>query len=1162
MKRLCLLFIILLSVVASSCIFYNSQVSEDDSVIFHDEADRQEKMLPNHKIVRVGYFPGGEFMQGESDGERKSGYGYEYLQHIAGVTGWEYEYVYGDWIQLFQKLQDGEIDILAEVSYTDERSNTILFPNDIMGTQNYFIFVKENDDRFDSENLNTLNGAKIGVNAGTYQEKVLKEWVAQNNLSIEIVPYFKELHECYRDLYTGKVDAMVELDQHGRLSSVQALAKIGSSDYYLAVSKSRPDLLDDINKAQKHTQEIMPGFIQRLQYKYYGDNMVSLRFSKAEKEWINNHQVLRVGYILDYMPYSDSEISTDTDLSQARGATIELLNRIKHRLGLDDMKIEFVPIKSYKDMKQASEDGRIDLIAPIYADIWQAEQHGYFNTSSFNTINIVMICPKDIARGNIKTVAVTLNDPLVAYYEEFFSRDVYLKYFKDNYDCIRAVAAGQADCTYMNAYKASKLMKYSEYGSKLVSVDVEIAEVGFAVVRKDMALLSLLNRGLSLIPREEINDIMANYASDTLSYTEKDFIMDNWRIGMLVVMVFLLVLFALYWGNRSRQRVTMANDIIREKQLQLEEALREAEERAENENALNEQLTNLNAELKKNYDGQQSANEKLVKLNKSLDKARNEYKEQLAVINGLGKEYHTLCLIRKSNRTVKLYRFNNTTIGILLKMARDEARYDVLRQFYISKFVAIDDQVMMMQSTDLEVIHRETEGDVPYIVNYHRVDADGNISYHQLTYARAISEDGEEGYVLGFRDIDQTIKREKFLADALAMAQRANEAKTIFLNNMSHDIRTPMNAIIGFTDMMEKNIDNRERVLEYIAKLKSSNSYLLDLINNVLEMSRIESGKVVLDESVQSLPDMLEALSIIFEDLLKNKNLEYISDISIRHELVYIDSTKFKEVLLNILSNAVKYTNEGGRISLSIREENSTGSDKAHFNIIVEDTGIGMSEEFLPHLYDSFEREHNSTESKIMGTGLGMAITKKLIELMGGTIAVESEVGKGSRFMINLSMKIADTDNLKEAPGNIEKTDEEISLKGMRALLAEDNDINVEIITYLLDEAGLLTERAADGAQCLEMLEKAEDGYYDFILMDILMPNMNGYECARAIRKLENKSKSRIPIIAMTANAFDEDKRQALEAGMDDHVAKPVDVKKLFKSIEAVLSKRKRSLQL
>ena len=307
---------------------------------------------------------------------------------------------------------------------------------------------------------------------------------------------------------------------------------------------------------------------------------------------------------------------------------------------------------------------------------------------------------------------------------------------------------------------------------------------------------------------------------------------------------------------------------------------------------------------------------------------------------------------------------------------------------------------------------------------------------------------------------------------------------------------------------------------------------------------------------------MLEALSIIFEDLLKNKNLEYISDISIRHELVYIDSTKFKEVLLNILSNAVKYTNEGGRISLSIREENSTDSDKAHFNIIVEDTGIGMSEEFLPHLYDSFEREHNSTESKVMGTGLGMAITKKLIELMGGTIAVESEVGKGSRFMINLSMKIADTDNLKEAPGNIEKTDEEISLKGMRALLAEDNDINVEIITYLLDEAGLLTERAADGAQCLEMLEKAEDGYYDFILMDILMPNMNGYESTRAIRKLENKSKSRIPIIAMTANAFDEDKRQALEAGMDDHVAKPVDVKKLFKSIEAVLSKRKRSLQL
>lgn len=390
------------------------------------------------------------------------------------------------------------------------------------------------------------------------------------------------------------------------------------------------------------------------------------------------------------------------------------------------------------------------------------------------------------------------------------------------------------------------------------------------------------------------------------------------------------------------------------------------------------------------------------------------------------------------------------------------------------------------------------------------------------------------------------------IEQAAKRAEEASEAKTRFLFNMSHDIRTPMNAIIGFSDLLEKHLDDKEKVHDYIKKIQLSGSFLLSLINYVLEMARIESGKATLRTEVGDAQELLGALNAVFEPAVEKKRLKYNCTLDVEHRFIICDVTKVREIVLNIISNSVKYTPEGGSVTVQIKEIPWEKEGWTAYRILVEDTGIGMGAEYLPHIFEEFTREWTSTESKVVGAGLGLPIVKALIDLMGGTIQVESERGKGSKFEVILPFEIASEEEVKDS---YVKKEEKLynRSKEKRILLAEDNELNAEIAITILEENGFKVERAEDGCKCVELFSEKPAGYYSTILMDIQMPNMDGYTASRKIRGMEREDAKAIPIIALTANAFDEDRNKAFAAGMNGHIAKPIDVGRMVRSIGALV---------
>lgn len=382
-------------------------------------------------------------------------------------------------------------------------------------------------------------------------------------------------------------------------------------------------------------------------------------------------------------------------------------------------------------------------------------------------------------------------------------------------------------------------------------------------------------------------------------------------------------------------------------------------------------------------------------------------------------------------------------------------------------------------------------------------------------------------------------------------ARKANEAKTRFLFNMSHDIRTPMNAIVGFSGLLEKSLHDEKKSLDYIKKIRVSSDILLTIINQVLEMARIESGKITLSSESVNIREMVDAMNTVFESSLTKKSLEYQCSLNVVHDQILCDKTKMEEIILNVVSNSIKYTNPHGKITVSIDELDSEDEKNANYKVVVEDNGIGMSQDYLPHIFEEFSREHTSTETRVAGTGLGLPIVKSLVDRMGGTIEVESEEGKGTRFIMKFSFPVSLENQVREKEKqNIPDITEK--LEGKRILLAEDNELNAEIAETVLEETGIKVKHVEDGIQCIEELKKMPEKYYDVILMDVQMPNMDGYTATQRIRDLDD-SRAEIPIIAMTANAYDEDRRKAQEAGMDGFLAKPLDVDEMMRLLAQII---------
>ena len=382
------------------------------------------------------------------------------------------------------------------------------------------------------------------------------------------------------------------------------------------------------------------------------------------------------------------------------------------------------------------------------------------------------------------------------------------------------------------------------------------------------------------------------------------------------------------------------------------------------------------------------------------------------------------------------------------------------------------------------------------------------------------------------------------LKKSAEQAREASEAKTRFLFNMSHDIRTPMNAIIGFSDLLGKNLDNEEKVREYLKKIKSSGNFLMTIINQVLEMARIESGTAILKTEAANLSELFYSVNTVLESDIQMKGIHCSIDTNVQHKYAFCDKTKLQEIYLNIMSNAIKYTPDDHAIHVTINETNFDDK-KARYVFVCEDTGIGMASEYLPHIFDEFSREHTATENKVSGTGLGLSIVKSFVELMNGRIHVESEPGKGTKFTVEIPLELASEEDIckKELPEQTFMTDKNI---GKRILLAEDNELNAEIAMELLKEEGFLIDWVKDGQECFDKLEEADEGYYDLILMDIQMPILNGYDTTEKIRQMENPKKAATPIIAMTANALEEDIEMTQKAGMNGFIAKPLDAEKMF----------------
>ena len=523
--------------------------------------------------------------------------------------------------------------------------------------------------------------------------------------------------------------------------------------------------------------------------------------------------------------------------------------------------------------------------------------------------------------------------------------------------------------------------------------------------------------------------------------------------------------------------------------------------------------------------------------------------EHRGVIEVLSREYSSVYLINTVTGLIEPFRMAPGPARYFAKPMKKGLKYNDGHEFFCSNFVREDFRREFHDRFTLEHL-REVLTDERQICSMEYVNIRDNLERYFRAVAVLLPGSGGKQIVLGFADVDDQRQKElasqKELQDACRRAEAANEAKSAFLFNMSHDIRTPMNAILGFTDMLEKYRQDEKGYRRCVENIRISGQYLLNLINNVLDLARIESGKATLDDSAlwdaQSFNDVL---TTVFSGELMRKHLTLHRSFAITHNHVYVDSVKLEQIFVNVLSNAVKYTPAGGDIYMTVTEEPDPRPGYCCYCTVIEDTGIGMSPEFLPHIFDEFARERNTTQSGIPGTGLGMGITKKMVDLLGGTIAVESELGKGTRVTIRLPHRIVSEADWAAVQEESAPTDSTAALAGKRVLLAEDNPLNAEISISILEDMGLIVEHAEDGAICVDLMMRRPAGYYDAIIMDIQMPSMDGLEATVVIRRMGDPQKAGIPIIAMTANAFDEDRRAALAAGMNEHVAKPVDVKQL-----------------
>ena len=905
------------------------------------------------KVVRVGSFED-TFNYVNEKGARK-GYGYELLQTLSGYTGWQFEYVTCDWSDCFEKLKNGEIDIMGDISYTEDRAEEMLFSDEPMGEEKYYLYADLSREDITASDFKTLNGKKIGVLMGTEPEVMLTEWEEKYDLKTQHVNISNN-EDVKQKLANHEIDCFVSLEESFWTElGISTITCVGKSGIYYAINKDRADIKEELDNAMRALEDADPFYTADLYKRYFSMDYTPI-LTGEEKAWLKEHGVIRMGFLA-----SDSGVSTyNPSTGEITGTITDYIQFARDCLGNQELEFQMVGYDSKEAELDALKSGEIDMVFHFDQSPNLAEEYRVACTNTTWTSNMMAVTNKQHFNENqANRVAVpqnklSLTRYLAVYYPQWEIVDCAAQE-----DAARLVKDGQADCFVTGVSSQENYSKkYDFYSVPLPNP----ARSCFAVNSGNRHLLSILNKTIKAMPINMLTGSLAMYKSSSRKVTLSEFIRDNFFMVLLVSSIFVAVILLAI--------------------LKLLRKARKAE-----------------AAARKAANDTQELNEKL----------------QIAAEN----------------------------------------------------------------------------------------------------------------------------------------AESANLAKSTFLFNMSHDIRTPMNAIIGYADLASRHSDDPEKLKKYMENIQVCGQNLLMLLNNVLDLARIENDKTEMEYSVSDIEKDFRNCIAMFRNQADSKGQTLTVTTHLLHPYVYVDIPHLTEVCTNLVSNAVKYTGAGGTICCDITQKPGEKEGWCDTVVTVADNGIGMSQEFQQHIFEPFERERTSTVSKVEGSGIGMGIVKKLVGLMGGTVEVESKIGVGSTFTVTIPCRIASEDET-QAKRAADTADRE-SLRGTRILLTEDNDLNAEIATELLQEEGCTVDRAKDGVECVDMLEKAANGTYQIILMDIQMPVMNGYDAAKKIRRMDDPQKANIPIVAMTANAFSEDKQVALDAGMNDHIAKPIDMSVLVPTLRKYL---------
>ena len=905
------------------------------------------------KVVRVGSFED-TFNYVNEKGVRK-GYGYELLQTLSGYTGWQFEYVSCDWSDCFEKLKNGEIDIMGDISYTPDRAEEMLFSDEPMGEEKYYLYADLSREDITASDFKTLNGKTIGVLMGTEPEAMLTEWEEKYDLKTQHVNIANN-EDVKQKLANREIDCFVSLEEvFWTELGISTITRVGSSGIYYAINKDRPDIKEELDSAMRVLDEAEPFYTADLYKRYFSLDYTPI-LTGEEKAWVKEHGAIKMGFLT-----SDSGVSTyDPATGEITGTITDYIQFAKDCLGNQELEFQMVGYDSKEAELDALKSGEIDMVFHFDQSPNLAEEYRVACTNTTWTSNMMAVTNKQQFNENqTNRVAVpqnklSLTRYLAVYYPQWEIVDC-----ATQEDAAKLVKDGQADCFVTGVSSQENYSKkYDFYSVPLPNP----AKSCFAVNSGNGILLSILNKTIKAMPANMLTGALAMYKSAARKVTLGEFIRDNFVMVLLVGSIFVAVI--------------------------------------------------------------------LLAILKLLQKAR------------------------KAEAAAR-------------KAANDTQELNAKLQI------------------------------------------------------------------------------------AAENAESANRAKSTFLFNMSHDIRTPMNAIIGYADLASRHLDDPAKLEKYMENIQVCGQNLLMLLNNVLDLARIENDKTEMEYSVSDVDKDFRNCIAMFQNQADSKGQTLTVTTQLPYPYIYADIPHLTEVCTNLVSNAVKYTGAGGTIRCGVTQKPGEKEGWCDTVVTVADNGIGMSQEFQKHIFEPFERERTSTVSKVEGSGIGMGIVKKLVGLMGGTVEVESKIGVGSTFTVTIPSRIASEEEA-QAKREINPSDKKC-LCGTRILLTEDNDLNAEIAAELLQEEGCTVDRAKDGVECVDMLEKAANGTYQIILMDIQMPVMNGYDATRKIRRMGDPQKANIPIVAMTANAFSEDRQAALDAGMNDHIAKPIDMNILVSTLRKYL---------